>query len=86
MLFRSYEIFETSYKTELIEKVFENRRNAYLYKGNYIYDAEDENDSLNYRTHINDIIKCIDSYHLYQQETQGGIFQVLAKGYTLLDK
>ena len=80
-----YEIFDKSYKIQIIEDVFQNRLNGYLYHGDYNYDAKDEHDSLNYRYEINEIMKCIDSYHVYQQQIDAGILLVVAKAYTILN-
>lgn len=80
-----YEIFENDYKIQLIEKIFENRRQGYLLHGDYDYDSTDDNDSLNNRESIEDILKQLDCYHLYQQQVYSGIFLVLAKSYCLVE-
>lgn len=76
--FMSSEIFDDEMKISIVEKIFKNRREGVLYTGDYNYDPEDENDHLNYRETIDKIIKEIDKYCLYQQQTQGGIFYILA--------
>ncbi|WP_270940679.1 hypothetical protein [Romboutsia lituseburensis] len=80
-LFGFYEIFETAAKINMLEKIFNNRLEGYLYHGNYNYDPNEEHDMLNYREPLNEIIKKIDNYRLYQQETGGGIFYILALDY-----
>ena len=62
----------------MIEKIFDNRLEGYLYHGDYDYDPEEEHDMLNPRETFNEIVKEIDKYKLYQQQTQGGIFYILA--------
>jgi len=77
-LFGFYEIFDDDAKKEMIEKVFSNRLNGYLYNGDYNYCPYNDNDLLNYREPINKILKEINKYRLYQQNTVGGIYYVLA--------
>ena len=76
-----YEIIEDIPKINMIEKIFNNRLEGYLYNGDYKYNPKDENDFLNYREPINEIIKKIDKYKLYEQQTQGGIYYILAENY-----
>lgn len=85
-LFGLYEIFDPAAKTSLIEKIFKNRLEGYLYHGNYEYDPHEKNDMLNYREPLEEIIRSINNYHLYQQQTQGGIYYVLAANYRLICK
>lgn len=77
-LFGFYEIFDNKAKMNMIEKIFDNRLEGYLYHGDYDYDPEEEHDMLNHRETFNEIVKEIDKYKLYQQQTQGGIFYILA--------
>lgn len=79
-----YEIYDTDTKILMIEKIFNNRLEGCLYHGDYDYNENEENDFLNNRSTINDIISEIDKYHLYQQQTEGGIFYVLANRYQLI--
>ena len=81
-----YEIFHRTYKIDMIEKVFQNRLKHFLIHDNYHYDENEENDMLNYRENFNEIVNKIDEYHLYEQQTEGGIFSILAKGYILTEK
>lgn len=83
-LFGFYEIFCSDNKTEMIEKVFSTRLDGYLYHGDYDYDPNDENDILNYRESVNDIFDDLENYHLYQQQTQGDIYYILASGYEIV--
>jgi hypothetical protein len=78
-----YEIYDNDRKIQMIEKIFNNRLEGYLYHGDYNYDKNDENDILNSRSAINRIVSEIEKYHLYQQQTEGGIFYILANGYKL---
>lgn len=81
-----YEVFEKDYKIKIIEDLFENRRHGNLIHGDYKYDSTDENDSLNWRKPIDDIRGEMDDYHLYQLQTDGGIFLVLAKSFYVLER
>ena len=83
-LFGFYEIFDEEKKKEMIEKIFQTRLQGLLYHGDYDYDANEENDILNYRKPIDEIFKNLEKYHLYQQQTQGGIYYILAGGYELI--
>lgn len=80
-----YEILENNYKVQLIEEIFENRRHGHLLHGDYSYDPTDDNDLLNNRESLSDILKQLDCYHLYQQQAYGGILLVLAKSYCLVE-
>ncbi|MDU5106472.1 hypothetical protein [Clostridium sp.] len=78
-----YEIFDDNSKIEMIEKIFNSRLNGYLSTGDYNYSPDNENDTLNYRESINKTIKQINKYKLYQQNTEGGIYYILALGYEI---
>ena len=52
-----------------------------LLTGCYDYDPEDEADVLNHREPVERFLAELPAYHLYQQQPQGGIYWVLAKGY-----
>ncbi|WP_434799297.1 hypothetical protein [Terrisporobacter vanillatitrophus] len=82
-LFGFYEIFDTTAKINMIEKIFNNRLEGYLYHGDYDYEPKDENDMLNYKEELNEVVKEIDKYKLYQQQTEGGIFYILASSYEI---
>ncbi len=85
-LFGFFEIFDRKFKKDLLEKIFNERREGYLFHGDYNYDPEEEADMLNYRENFKEVEATLDEYHLYQQQTQGGIYYILAKGYELLVK
>ena len=85
LLKQSWPVNCITHKIQLIEKIFENRRQGYLLHGDYDYDSTDDNDSLNNRESIEDILKQLDCYHLYQQQVYSGIFLVLAKSYCLVE-
>lgn len=79
-----YEIFDNEKKKEMIEKIFQARREGHLYHGDYDYDENDENDRLNWREPIDKIVGNIGKYNLYQQQTDGGIYYILASGYDII--
>ena len=79
-----YEIFLEEKKKEMIEKIFKTRLEGFLYHGDYEYDASEENDILNWREPIEQLYENIDKYHLYQQQTEGGIYYILASGYDIV--
>lgn len=81
-----YEIFREEKKKEIVEKIFANRRDGFLYHGDYNYDPAEKHDMLNWREPINEIYKKLEKYHLYQQQTQGGIYYILAKDYEVREK
>ncbi len=81
-LWGTYEITDRKYKIDMIEKIFQNRLKHYLING-YDYDESEENDMLNARHEYNKILKDIDDYHLYEQETMGGVFSIISKEYIL---
>ncbi len=79
-----YEVFQEEKKKEIVEKIFRNRLDGFLYHGDYSYDADDEHDMLNWREPIDGLYKNLDKYHLYQQQTQGGIYYILAKSFEII--
>lgn len=83
-LFGLYETEDDACKRQMVEKLFENRRRGYLLPGDYDYDPEDGEDMLNDRTTVSQILRELDTYHLYQQHTQGGVFLILCGSYELL--
>lgn len=85
-LFGFYEIFQEEKKKELVEKIVRNRRDGFLYHGNYNYDETDENDMLNWRGPMEKLYENIKEYHLYQQQTEGGIYYILANRFEIIRK
>lgn len=85
-LFGFYEIFDKNKKQGMINKIFQNRIEEFLNHGDYDYDPNDPHDMLNYKKPIDEIVKQLDEYHLYQQQTQGGVFCILAKCYHIITK
>lgn len=85
-LFGFYEIFQEEKKKELVETIVRNRRDGFLYHGNYDYDETDENDMLNWRESVEKLYENIKEYHLYQQQTEGGIYYILAKRFEIIRK
>ena len=43
-----YEILDEDFKKQMLEKVFRNRKDGYLFHGDYDYDPEDPGDILNF--------------------------------------
>lgn len=68
----------------MIEKIFQMRLEGFLYHGVYDYDANDESDMLNDRKPVDALLEEIERYHLYQQQTQGGIYYILSGGYDVI--
>lgn len=85
-LFGFYEIFQEEKKKELVEKIVRNRRDGFLYHGNYDYDETDENDMLSWRGPMEKLYENIKEYHLYQQQTEGGIYYILANRFEIIRK
>lgn len=81
-----YEITDKEKKRELIEQNFRQRKEGFLCHGNYTYDPEDPDDMLNYRKTLEKTEKKLHKYHLYQQQTTGGIYYILAKSYEIKKK
>ena len=73
-------------RVEFAIKYFDYDGDGYLYHGDYDYDAAEENDMLNWREPVEELYKNMDKYHLYQQQTQGGIYYILAGGYEVIVK
>ena len=79
-----YELFDETEKRSMVERLFQNRRACYLSTGHYAdYTPEDPSDMLNFRATVEELLGCLDTYHLYQLETMGGVFRILAREYTL---
>ena len=79
-----FEIYDEAEKRSMVERLFQNRKSCYMSTGDYTgYDPEDPSDILNFRATVEELLSCLADYHLYQLETMGGIFRILAKEYTL---
>ncbi len=78
-----YEIYDLAKKKEMVEKLFQERKESFLYHGDYDYQADDEHDILNYREPINRLYRTLDEYHLYQQQTEGGVYSILCREYAI---
>lgn len=83
-LFGFYEIDWPEKKRKMIEKVFDTRKDGYLLHGDYDYEPDNEQDMLNYRERMMDVYEHLDRYHLYQQQTEGGIYYILAEEYAFI--
>ena len=83
-LFGFYEIGWPEKKREMIEKVFHTHKDGFLLHGNYDYEPDNGHDMLNYRERMQTVDEHLAQYHLYQQQTEGGIYYLLAGGYELL--
>lgn len=77
-LFGLYEIEDEAEKVKLIRENFRIRRREFLLAGYDGYDPEDENDLLNYTGELDRMLSKAGSYHLYQQQTQGGTYRLAA--------
>lgn len=79
-----YELHDEAEKRGMVERLFQNRRGCYLSTECYMdYDPEDPSDILNFRPTVEELLSQLDTYHLYQLETIGGVFRILAKEYAL---
>lgn len=83
-LFGFYEINRLEKKQEMIEKVFQNRKDGFLLHGNYDYEPDNQHDMLNYRERMSAVYQQLERYHLYQQQTEGGIYYILAGRYDFI--
>lgn len=79
-----YEIFNREKKKNLLEKNFISRRDNFLFHGDYNYEPDEPHDLLNNRENIEDVLREIDEYHLYEQETTGGTYFLLAKRWSII--
>lgn len=80
-----YEILDESAKKQMLEKVFENRKDGYLFHGDYDYDPGEPADMLNFRPPMEAVLGELEQYRLFQQQTQGGIYHILCKRYELIE-
>ena len=80
-----YEIFDTDIKKQMLEKVFQHRKDGYLIHGDYDYEPEEPADMLNFRPPMDDMQGALEQYRLYQLQTQGGIYHLLCKRYELME-
>ena len=78
-----YEIFQQERKQSLLERNFISRKDNFLFHGDYHYDPDDTHDLLNYRENIEDVLRELDDYHLYDQQTTGGSYLILAKRWSV---
>lgn len=78
-----YEIFQPERKQSLLERNYISRKDNYLFHGDYHYDSDDPHDLLNYRESIEDVLRELDDYHLYDQQTTGGSYLILAKRWSI---
>lgn len=81
-----YEILDEDFKKQMLEKVFGNRRDGYLFHGNYDYHPEEPADVLNFRPPMEEVLSELEQYRLFQQQTQGGIYHILCKRYELIER
>ena len=78
-----YEIFDTNAKKEMLENNFISRRERFLFHGDYNYEPDEPHDLLNNRESIESVLEEIDQYHLYEQQTIGGTYLILAKSWRM---
>lgn len=70
-------------KAELIRENYRDRRREFLLAGYDGYDPEDGNDLLNYTGELERVLSKVESYHLYQQQTLGGTYRLVAGGFKM---
>ena len=80
-----YEILDEDFKKQMLEKVFRNRKEGYLFHGDYDYNPEEPGDILNFRPPIEGVLGELAQYRLFQQQAQGGIYHILCKRYELIE-
>ena len=78
-----YEIFQSERKQGLLERNFMARKDNFLFHGNYDYDPNEPHDLLNYRENIERVLRELDSYHFYEQQTIVGSYLILAKRWSI---
>ena len=78
-----YEIFQPERKERLLERNFTSRKDNYLFHGDYNYDPDDPHDLLNYRENMERVLRELDDYHLYEQQTMVGSYLILAKRWSI---
>ena len=78
-----YEIFQPGRKQSLLERNFISRKDNFLFHGDYHYDPDDPYDILNNRENIDDVLRELDNYHLYEQQTIVGSYFILAKRWSI---
>ena len=78
-----YEIFSKKEKEKMLERNFASRKDSCLFHGDYNYDPKDPHDLLNNRDGIEHILKKLDRYRLFQQQTLGGTYLLLAKRWSV---
>ena len=78
-LFGLYEILDEAEKARLVRENFEKRRRSFLLAGYDGYDPKDPHDLLNNTEELDRILEALEDYHLYEQQTQGGTYRLLAK-------
>lgn len=80
-----YEILDEDFKRQMLEKVFQNRKDGYLFHGDYDYDPQEPADILNFRPPMEEMLGELEQCRLFQQQTQGGIYHILCKRYELIE-
>ena len=78
-----YEIYPPERKKSLLERNFISRKENCLFHGDYNYDPDDPHDILNYRENIERVLRELDDYHLYDQQTIVGSYLILAKRWSI---
>ena len=80
-----YEILDDDFKRQILEKIFANRKEGYLFHGDYNYVPLEPADILNFRPPMEDVLGEMDRYRLFQLQTQGGIYHILCRHYQLIE-
>lgn len=74
-----YEITDSEFVERLVKETFERRKEVYLLEGDYDYEEEDECDMLNTFDVLNVFAEEKDSYHVYVQNVDAGVYIIVAK-------
>ena len=74
-----YQIEDRAFIEKLVKDIFERRKEIYLLEGDYDYDENEPADLLNVMDLYGDFTKDMDSYSVYVQNVDAGVYIVVAK-------
>ena len=78
--FGLYQIEDEQFIAKLVRETFERRKEVYLLEGHYDYDESDPNDMLNTLDVDGGFMPDVNSYCVYVQNVDAGVYIVVAKG------
>ena len=78
--FGLYQIEDEQFIAKLVRETFERRKEVYLLEGHYDYDESDPNDMLNTLDVDGGFMPDVNSYCVYDQNVDAGVYIVVAKG------